>query len=59
MAKQQTSFQGIFELDAERKRKEASRKKMISFREYLDADSEISSWASTLLLWLEILESIS
>ena len=36
MAKQQTSFQEIFDLDAERKRKEASRKKIISFREYLE-----------------------
>ena len=36
MAKQQTSFQEIFDLDADRKRKEASRKKIISFREYLE-----------------------
>ncbi len=36
MAKQQTSFQEIFDLDAERKRQEASRKKIISFREYLE-----------------------
>jgi predicted Ser/Thr protein kinase len=36
MAKQQTSFQEIFDLDADRKRKEASRQKVISFREYLE-----------------------
>ena len=36
MAKQQTSFQEIFDLDADRKRKDASRKKIISFREYLE-----------------------
>ena len=36
MAKQKTSFQEIFDLDAERKRKEASRKKIISFQEYLE-----------------------
>ncbi len=36
MARKKSSFQDVFDLDAERKRKDSSRKKVIPFREYLE-----------------------
>ena len=36
MVKKKSSFQDVFDLDAERKRKDSSRKKVIPFQEYLE-----------------------
>jgi len=47
MAKKKSSFQDVFDLDAERKRKNASRRRVIPFREYLELLRQDSSIAQS------------
>jgi len=52
MARKKSSFQDVFDLDAERKRKNASRRKVIPFSEYLEKlrqDPRIAQSASARL----------